>query len=317
MSSLQNHNKRLLAIALLWLALLTGCARNIATKSIRLAEVEEPRRGESFVREAAKPGEQVLRVAVASVISPKGTITSYSDLVSYLGRRLQMRAELVQRASYVETNDLVRQGKVDVALVCSGAYVAGSRDGSMELLVAPQVSGRTVYYSYIIVPKESPVQEIRQLRGKVFAFTDPLSNTGRLAMVYLLHQMGERPETFFQKVIYTYSHDNSLKAVADRLVDGAAVDSLVYHFALAREPSLEEKIRVIHQSPPYGIPPVVVPSRLDPERKSRLRQIFLTMHQDPEGQAILANLMIDRFVLLDDSAYASIREMLYVVESGK
>lgn len=315
--SLHSHNRRLLAIVLLWLAFLTGCARSIATKSIRLADIEGSPGEEPFARGVAKPGEQVLRVAVASVISPKGTIASYSDLVSYLGRRLQMRAELVQRASYVETNDLVSRGEVDVALVCSGAYVAGSRDGSMELLVAPQVNGQTVYYSYIIVPRESPVQEIRQLRGKVFAFTDPLSNTGRLAMVYLLHQMGERPDTFFQKVIYTYSHDNSLKAVADQLVDGAAVDSLVYHFALARDPSLAEKLRVIHRSPPYGIPPVVVPSRLDPERKSRLQQIFLTMHQDPEGQAILANLMIDRFVLIDDSAYTSIREMLYVVESGR
>jgi len=303
-----SYRQRLLVIAILLLVLLTGCGPGLATKSLRLADVEE-----SSPPAGSKPEGPALRVAVASVISPKGTMAGYSGLVAYLGRRMQRRGELVQRATYIETNDLIRRNEVDVALICSGAYVAGSRDGSMELLVVPQVNGQTVYYSYIIVPKDSPVQEVRQLRGKVFAFTDPLSNTGRLAAVYLLHQMGERPEEFFQKVIYTYSHDNSIKAVADRLVDGAAVDSLVYHYALDREPGLAGKLRVIYQSPPYGIPPVVVPRQLDQGQKARLRQIFLTMHEDPEGRAILADLMIDRFVLADDSIYASIKEMLYAV----
>ena len=43
---------------------------------------------------------------------------------------------------------------------------------------------------------------------------------------YWLALIGERPETYFKSTNYTYSHDNSIIAVARSLVDGAAVHEL-------------------------------------------------------------------------------------------
>lgn len=299
-----------LTAALLWLltlaVILTGCITSPAARPIRLDDIEQ-------ATAIPRNDQPTLRIAIGSVISPKGTLASYSALVDYLGERVGLRGELIQRPTYGETNDLVRRGEVDLALVCSGAYVVGKRDFGMELLAMPVVNGQTNYYSYIVVPKAARTQSIADLRGKVFAFTDPLSNSGRLAPVYLLLQMGERPEAFFQKTIYTYSHDNSLKAVADGLVDGAAVDSLVYDYALAREPRYAESLRIIFRSAPFGIPPLVVPPQLSPERKQQLRQVLLNMHTDPDGRAILSDLMIERFVPAQDEAYASIREMVNAV----
>ncbi len=60
--------------------------------------------------------------------------------------------ELVLRRTYAEINDLVESGYVDVAFVCTSAYVAGHDKFGMELLVAPQVNGETTYYSLLIVP---------------------------------------------------------------------------------------------------------------------------------------------------------------------
>lgn len=254
-----------------------------------------------------------IRVAVASVVSPKGTLESYSGLIAYLGQRLGRPIELLQRQTYAETNDLVKRGAVELAFVCSGAYVRGEQDAAMELLVVPQVDGKTTYHSYVIVPYGSAISTFEGLRGKVFAFTDPLSNTGYLATVYRLNQMGLRPEFFFQKSIYTYSHDNSIKAVAEGLVDGASVDSLVYDFAVARDPSLAKRVRIVARSDPFGIPPVVVPKALDEELKTRMRQILLGMHEEEQGAVILQGLMIDRYVPPADSAYDSIRAMIEAV----
>ncbi|GFP21561.1 phosphonate transport system substrate-binding protein, partial [Candidatus Hakubella thermalkaliphila] len=108
----------------------------------------------------------------------------------------------------------------------------------------------------------------------------------------------------------TYSHDNSMKAVAAKLVDGAAVDSLVYDYALARGFQYIARTKIIWKSPPYGAPPIVVHPRLNSELKTQLRDVFLTMDQDEEGRRILQDLMIDRFVVIDDAAYDSIREMI-------
>lgn len=309
------HGQIRLLLALFLLApLLTGCGSGPEYARVSLAEAP-PSSTATATTESADT-QPPLRVAIAAVISPQGTVENYTPFLNYLEQQIGQPVELVQRQTYGEVNKLVRDGDVDLALVCTGAYVDGHSEFGMELLVAPEVGGETVYYSYVIVPAESPAQSLTDLRGKTFAFTDPLSNSGHLMPVYLLWQMGETSERFFERTIYTYSHDNSIEAVAEGLVDGAAVDSLVYEYALDRDPSLTDRVRVIAQSEACGMPPVVVPPNLSAGQKVILRDMLLTMHQDEAGRAALNALMIDRFVPMDDSAYDSVRDALEKVNDS-
>jgi len=248
-----------------------------------------------------------LRVAVSAVISPQGTVESYTPLLDYIAERLGRPVELVQRPTYAEVNKLIETAEVDVAFVCTGAYLIGEREFDMQILAAPVVNGEAAYHSWLIVPADSPAQSMADLRGKTFAFTDPLSYTGRLYPTYLVYQMNERPETFFGRTFFTYSHDAAIHAVANGLADGAAVDNLIYLHLIEREPGLESRLRVIHESPPFGIPPVVVNPNIRPQLRAELQAIFLTMHDDPKGQAALTELDIERFTILDKDAYASAR----------
>jgi phosphonate transport system substrate-binding protein len=254
-----------------------------------------------------------LRVAIAAVISPQATLDAYAPLLDYLASQLDRPVQLIQRSTYVEINQLIHSGGADLAFVCGGAYVEGQREFGMELLAAPEVRGETVYYSYIIVPRDSPAQSLSDLRGLSFGFTDPLSNSGHLAPLWLLREMGETTERFFSHTTFTYSHDNSIRAVADHLVDGAAVDSLVYDYTIARDPTFSRQTRMIAKSGPFGIPPVVVHPDLDPELKAQLRSVLLDMADDSAGRAALDVLLIDRFVVVDDSAYDSIRDMARIL----
>ncbi len=254
--------------------------------------------------------EVVLRIAFAGVLSPAETLKSYSQLVTYLGQALYRPVEIIQRSTYAEINDLIESQQVDLAFVCSLAYVTGNDDFDMELLVVPEVNGETVYYSYLIVPVESEAESMVDLRGKSFAFTDPLSNSGRLAPTYRLYQMGETPDSFFSKYIFTFSHDNSIRAVAKGLFDGGAVDSLIYDYIVSHEPEIGARTRIIEKSPPFGIPPVVVHPSLNQEIKARLRSLFLNMNQDEDGRKILGGINIERFVMGSDAAYDTIRSMV-------
>ena len=258
-----------------------------------------------------------LRMAVAAVISPQGTIESYALLLRYLEKRLERPVELVQRRTYLEINDLVRKGEVDLAFVCTSAYVAGHDEFNMELLVAPQIKDETVYYSLLIVPADSPAQSMADLRGQVFAFTDPISLSGRMYPTWLVRQLGANPETFFLSTFFTYSHDDAIQAVANRLADGAAVDSLVYEFATARDATLREKVRVIHRSPAFGIPPVVVSPLIRPQLKHELQTLLLTMNPDEAGRAALSAIGVDRFVAIADSAYNNVRSLLSDVNATR
>jgi phosphonate transport system substrate-binding protein len=97
--------------------------------------------------------------------------------------------------------------------------------------------------------------------------------------------------------------------VADHVADGAAVDSLVYAYALEREPDLAQKTHVIHTSPAFGIPPVVVSPSARPQLVADLQDALLRMNKTAVGRAALQAAGMDGFVLIDDAVYKSVREL--------
>jgi len=295
----------------LGLALL-AVACNDSAATIDFSQVEEEARPQVKV-----PSGDAIRMAVAPVFSPLPTFALYQQLADYMGEKLGRPVELVQGKTYAEINDLVKSGDVALALVCTNPYLQGQQDFGMELLVAPLVQGEPYYYSLLIVRRDLDVSSLEELRGMTFAFTDPLSNTGRLAPLYQLAQLGETPESLFSRSIFTYSHDNSIRSVADGIVDAAAVDSLVYDYLPVTEPEMMAKIKVIEKWGPFGINPFVVNPGLDPALKTQLREVFLNMDKDSRGQELLGEFMLDRFIVPDDSIYDSVREMRsYLQERG-
>jgi len=173
----------------------------------------------------------------------------------------------------------------------------------------PRVRGSHLYRSYLIVNKDGPIQTLADLRGKTFAFTDEESNTGKLVPTYWLGLQGENPADFFGKTIYTYSHDNSIMAVARSLVDGAAVNGQVWEYYQHRDPGFTAKTRVIRKSEPFGNPPVVASPQLPSQMKDRMRDLLFNMHRDPAGEKILKKLMIDRFIEPIEGCYDPILAM--------
>lgn len=287
---------------LLALACVCGCQRE-EPLAVKLNERVALDAGMSVEREKA------LVVAVGSMITPQAGYGYYRRLIDYLASRIGRQIVAIDPGNYAKTNQLLERGEADFAFVCGGPYVSGHDRFGLTLLAAPVVKGETVYYSYLIVPAESTARSLSDLRGKSFAFTDPQSNSGRLVPTAMLARLGETPDKFFASTTFTYGHDRSIQAVADRIVDGAAVDSLIWEYIAATQPQLANRTRIIGRSEPYGIPPAVTSPRLDPQVRQALQQAFLSIHEDPDGRAILKGMNIERFVLIDDHAYDGIRKL--------
>ncbi len=253
-----------------------------------------------------------LRIAITPVLV-ENYLELNRQLVAYVGEKLGWPTDIVQRWSYKEISDLLEKGEVDVAFVCGLPYVIDHERFGLELLVAPVVYDHPIYYSYVVVPVDSPVERFEQLRGKRYAFSDPLSNSGHLVPQYMLAQLSETADRFFTRSIFTYSHSASVEAVAVKFVDGANVDSYVYDYLVATNPALTAKTKIIARSPAHGITPVVIRRGVEPSLEARIRTVFLEMDRDPRGRELLRQLMIRRFVTVPDSLFDSIREMRRVV----
>jgi phosphonate transport system substrate-binding protein len=294
--------KTLFLLVLSALVTVAGCSKEEEPQKVSFADREE-----ITARQSAKGTS--LRLAVGGMITPKEGLSYYKNFLDYIGEKLGQPVSFVDRQDYAEINNMLESGNLDLAFVCSGPYVDGHDNFGLELLVAPQAYGSAVYHSYIIVHQGSPIPNFAGLRGKRFAFTDPLSNSGKLVPTYMLGKMGETPEAYFQDYVYTRSHDNAIKAVAQGLVDGAAVDSLIWEYLDRTNAVFTSQTKVLEKSPPFGIPPVVVNKTMDPQLKEKLRQIFLRADSDEKGREILKGMMIDKFIVPDDRDYDSVREM--------
>jgi phosphonate transport system substrate-binding protein len=253
--------------------------------------------------------DKVVKIGVASMITPVNTVKYYQDIIDYVGEKIGQPAQMVHRRTYKEMDALLEKGDVNVAFICSGPYVRNRKQFGVELLVAPTVDGNPVYRSYILVHNDSSMQTFSELKGKVFAFMDPGSNTGKLYPTHLLKGMGFTPERFFKRLVYSYSHNKSVEMVAKKIVDGAATDSIVYDHMLKIGSPYAGQTRIIKRSPPFGIPPVVVTQDIDPALRKKIKDAFLAMHETAKGKAILDAMMIERFIEVPDANYDSIRKM--------
>lgn len=289
----------------LLLPLATACSREADYKPVdfsKTAPVEAP--------DARATRDKALKVAVAAMISPKATFVHYREMLDYIGRHSGFEIELIQRKTYEEVNALLAGGGIDLAFICTGPFAAGREKYGLEALATPIVRGEPYYRAYLIVPAASAAAGIEDLRGRLFAFTDPDSNTGAKVPRFWLAEMGETPESFFGRTIFTYSHDNSILAVSKGLVDGASVDGHQWEYFSRLQPGLTARTRVVRRSQPFGSPPVVAARHLAAEARDRIGRLLTTMHADPEGREILDRLLIDRFAAPREEWYDSARAML-------
>lgn len=239
----------------------------------------------------------VLRFSVAGMESPSDTYLDYSRLFDAVAQRLGAEADFVQRRTYAEINQLLVDGKLDAALLCTGGYLDLKRraPGAVEVVGVPLVDGSDTYHSLVVVPVTSPARTLADLEGARFAFTDELSLTGRAWVLHELRARGRTADGFFRSTVFTRSHDRSLTAVTRGVVDGAAVHSVVFQHLVEKDPSLLRQVRVIQRSPAFGLTPLVVSTRLPPDARARLRDVLLGLAADPQGATLLGPLRIDSF----------------------
>ena len=214
--------------------------------------------------------------------------------------------DLIQRRTYQEVTGLLLEGGVDAAWLCGFPFL--QHEAALSLLGVPVWQGAPLYRSYLIVAADDSATGLAELEGGTHAFSDPDSNSGWLVTASDLARMGQRPETFFQRTLFTYGHRNVVRAVAGGLTRSGSVDGYVWE-ALARvEPGLTARTRVISQSEQLGFPPFVARRERTGEAAiGALRAALLSLSDTAPGRAALDLLQLDGVVPGDLSLFVGIR----------
>ena len=242
----------------------------------------------------------------------------YRLLADRIGHRLGRPVELVVGRSF----DQFEHGEADLGVICGLPYVwlAARRPPPVEPLAAPvlagaRYAGRPVYYSDVIVRRGSPITRLEELQGRSWAFNEPASHSGYTATLYSLVRLGARPG-FLGPVVEAGYHQRAIRLVQAGTVDAAAIDSQVLAIELRDHPELGGGLRVIGAFGPSTIQPVVAASRLPAQLKDEVRELLITLADDPAARPVLDYGLIDRFTTIGDAAYDDIRAMLATIETA-
>ena len=240
----------------------------------------------------------------------------YRFVADYVGRRLHVAADLVVGSSFSE----FERGEADVGFICGLPYVqlADRRPSPIALLAAPvlqgeRYGGRPIYFSDVIVRRDSPFQSFADLRGRSWSYNDPDSHSGYNVTRYHLVRLGETAG-FFGRVVEAGWHQRSIDLVAAGEVDASAIDSQVLAIEMRERPELASLLRVIDSLGPSTIQPVVASSRLPDSVRLEARDALLEMGAAPEARTVLDRGLVARFAPVADSDYDDIRRMLRAAE---
>jgi len=227
----------------------------------------------------------------------------------YLEARLKRPVEFVQRDRYRDTMDLLQQQKVEFAWLCDYPYVMLKNE--VRLLSVAVNNNKPTYRSYLIVPtRDTQTRSVLDLKGSIFAYADPYSNTGYLVPRFEIKSSGADPATFFKRTFFTWSHRKVIDAVAAGLVQGASVDSYVWDSLSRVRPDITAKTRIAWKSEEYGFPPMVAHRNVPEADFKHMQDILLGMADEPQGRAMLERLNLNGFITGTPRLYDRVAEMM-------
>jgi len=248
-----------------------------------------------------------LRVGLTAVIlaDQAAFLTRWSD---YLAARLGLPVVFVARESYQAILDLLFSEQLDAAWICGYPYVM--HQSRLQLLAIPLLAGRPYYQSYLIGQpnKASAITGWNDLKNRVLAYSDPLSNSGWLVAQAQLRRAGLTSKDL-RRSFFAHGHRNVAEAVASGLAQAGCIDGYVWDTMQLQNMAAAAQTRVVWRSDWYAFPPMV--NLLDNKNPAlpAFGAALQNMFTDTQGQSLLKALNLSGFATPDATLFEPIKAL--------
>lgn len=229
-------------------------------------------------------------------------------LKAHLEKALGQPVEFIIAKSYEDNIKMLLEGRANIAYTGASAYVeAVERGAKVKPIVAPidQSTSRPWYRACIIVPADSPIATLADLKGKRVAFVSRSSTSGYLMPLAALQQLGIDPDRDFAQVMFGGTH-----AKTEALLEAGQADAIASNipsYLNQRQGNLTpQNSRVLWESGPIPHTPIVVSQELPPELVEKLKSAFLTI---PPGLKDVQGTQAVGYTLVEAADYDSIRQL--------
>ncbi len=147
-----------------------------------------------------------------------------------------------------------------------GYDVYCENDHALQIVGAPRYRLRGCegprYRSFVVVHKNSTYKSLMDLKDARCVINSPRSHSGMNVLQSLIAPLSDNGH-FFGGVQISGAHQNSLKMIASRAADVAAIDCITFGLLAKHRPDSISATRIIHETDALTAPPYVTGSNTD------------------------------------------------------
>lgn len=246
----------------------------------------------------AQSAPPVLSVGIVPQQAASELARVWIPLLQEVGRRARVQLVFRTASDIPAFEDRVMKGEFDLAYMNPYHYTVFSNKPGYQAFLKEK---DRKLVGIIVVPKDSPFQNLEQLQGKRVAFPAPAAFAASILprAEFTRHHMAIEAR-------FVSSHDSVYKGVASGLFDaGGGIQRTLE----AMEPEVSSQLRVLSRTPAYTPHALAIHPGVSAEVAERLRQAFIALDGDEAGRALLAPLNFKGLVAATDSEWDSIRAL--------
>jgi phosphonate transport system substrate-binding protein len=251
---------------------------------------------------------QVVPFGFCPKYNPRIMYQLYQPFIDYLNETTPYQFEIKLFRVYQDTIDQLGRGEIIIASCGPVSYIkAREKYGVKPILRALSRDAKPYYRGIIIVRQDSPIQDLKDLRGRSFAFGQAWSTAGHILPEYYLSKANIKLKDL-KHYDFLRHHDSVANAVLKGQFDAGAVkDIIAYKYQ-------KDGLRFIFMTDPIPTVPIVVRADASQEMVKSVKTALLNLNpKDPNHQKKMAQWDEEfkyGFTEVSDADYDPIRKIL-------
>lgn len=241
---------------------------------------------------------------------------SGQKIADFLSKETGYTVKSTTATSYAAVTQSITSKKTDLAWMSPLSYVQARDQNNCYPITASIRNGTKGYKAFMVVKSDSDIKEIKDLKGKRYAFGDPLSASSTLYPKAAMIKAGLNVDNDLKA--QNISSASSLAiAVYQGQVDAGAFydDARKNKEVIDKFPDILDKTRIIWTSELIPADPQVVRADLNKGQVAKLKAALLKLSSDPEGKQFIKDLFtIDSLQEAVDGDYDVLRDVVKAVD---
>ena len=251
----------------------------------------------------------VLRVSAIPDESPTELQRKFKPLGEYLAKETGLRVEFIPVTDYAAVVESLATDKIDMAWLGGFTFVQTKIRTNGTAIPIVQRKEDEIFTSRYIVPMNSDVKTLADLKGKTFVFGAPSSTSGHLMPRFFLIQAGLNPDVDFKNIAFSGAHDATVAFVASGKAQAGVLNASVWDKLDETGNDNAKKVRVLDTTPTYFDYNWTVRGNLDPALIKKITAAFLKLDASVPGQKELLDLQrASKFIPTQASNYDGIEK---------